>query len=88
MGNLPVFALYTDPGAGSMMLQLVLGGLSGLYVYFRIFHQRARNFFLGKPEQHLPDANHNVALRSGSLDQSAKVVGEHSSQAANPAQKL
>ncbi len=49
MGNLPVFALYTDPGAGSMMLQLVLGGLSGLYVYFRIFHQRALNFFLGRP---------------------------------------
>jgi len=84
-GNLPVFALYTDPGAGSMMLQLVLGGLSGLYVYFRIFHQRARNFFLGKPEQHLPEAD--VAFQSGSLQQGTKIVGEPSSQAASPAQK-
>jgi len=41
---------------------------------------------LGKPEQHLSEAD--VVLQSGSLQQSTKIVGEPSSQAVNPAQKL
>lgn len=31
---------YVDPGAGSMLLQLLLGGLAGLFVFFRIFKQK------------------------------------------------
>ena len=35
-----VFAFYVDPGSGSMVLQLILGGASGVYVVFRLFKQR------------------------------------------------
>jgi hypothetical protein len=42
--NLPslnsVFAFYVDPGSGSMVIQLVLGGASGVYVVFRLFKQK------------------------------------------------
>lgn len=31
---------YIDPGAGSMLLQLLLGGVAGLFVFFRIFKQK------------------------------------------------
>ena len=33
-------AFYVDPGSGSMILQLLLGGVSGLYVIFRLFKQK------------------------------------------------
>ena len=36
---------YTDPGAGSMLLQLLLGGAAGLFVAFRMFKDRIRRFF-------------------------------------------
>ncbi len=36
---------YIDPGAGSMILQLLLGGLAGLFVIGRIFRQRISKFF-------------------------------------------
>jgi hypothetical protein len=31
---------YIDPGAGSMLLQLLLGGLAGLYVFAKLFKQK------------------------------------------------
>ena len=40
---------YTDPGAGSMLLQLLLGGAAGLFVAFRMFKERILRFFgIGK----------------------------------------
>jgi hypothetical protein len=33
-------AFYVDPGSGSMILQLLLGGVSGIYVMFRLFKQK------------------------------------------------
>ena len=36
---------YVDPGAGSMFLQLLLGGSAGLLVVFRIFRERIYRFF-------------------------------------------
>ncbi|MGH9778516.1 MAG: hypothetical protein ACRD5I_08895 [Candidatus Acidiferrales bacterium] len=36
---------YVDPGAGSMFLQLLLGGSAGLLVVFRIFRGRIYRFF-------------------------------------------
>ncbi len=36
---LPI-AFYVDPGSGSMILQLLLGGVSGIYVIFRLFKQK------------------------------------------------
>jgi len=38
-------ALYVDPGSGSMVLQLLLGGVSGVYVFFRLFKQKILGFF-------------------------------------------
>lgn len=35
---------YLDPGTGSMMLQLVLGGVAGALVVGKLYMQRAREF--------------------------------------------
>ena len=35
-----LLALYVDPGSGSMVLQLLLGGAGGVYVAFRLFKER------------------------------------------------
>lgn len=45
MHFLPFVAVYVDPGSGSMLLQLLLGGVSGIYVIFRMFKQRILAFF-------------------------------------------
>ncbi len=43
---------YVDPGAGSMLLQLLLGGAAGAFVFFRLFKQRLyRLLGLGKQEK-------------------------------------
>lgn len=36
---------YVDPGAGSMLLQLLLGGVAGLFVFFRLFKQKILRLF-------------------------------------------
>jgi hypothetical protein len=36
---------YVDPGAGSMLLQLLLGGVAGLFVFFRLFRQKILKLF-------------------------------------------
>jgi hypothetical protein len=36
---------YVDPVAGSMLLQLLLGGIAGLLVFARLFKQRFLRFF-------------------------------------------
>lgn len=40
----PAFA-YLDPGTGSMMLQLMLGGIAGAMVVGRLYFRRATDFF-------------------------------------------
>jgi hypothetical protein len=35
---------YIDPGTGSMMLQLLLGGVAGAMVVGKLYMQRAREF--------------------------------------------
>jgi hypothetical protein len=42
---LPTLAVYVDPGSGSMLLQLLLGGVSGVYVIFRLFKQKILGMF-------------------------------------------
>ena len=43
---------YVDPGAGSMLLQLLLGGAAGAFVFFRLFKQRLyRLLGFGKQEK-------------------------------------
>ena len=32
--------LYMDPGTGSLLLQLILGGVAGLFVFLKLFWHR------------------------------------------------
>lgn len=36
---------YIDPGSGSMLLQLILGGVAGLFVIIRLYWHRFLSFF-------------------------------------------
>jgi hypothetical protein len=36
---------YLDPGSGSMLLQLLLGGVTGMVVIFKLYWQRVKGFF-------------------------------------------
>ncbi|MGE5236169.1 MAG: hypothetical protein ACM3O7_07465 [Acidobacteriota bacterium] len=53
----PAYA-YLDPGAGSVMLQLILGGLAGLAVTVRLFWRRitGRPSESTDPDPSAPDA--------------------------------
>jgi hypothetical protein len=51
---LPSIAVYVDPGSGSMVLQLLLGGVSGLYVIFRMFKQKILGIFGIRTEEAVP----------------------------------
>ena len=50
----PAYA-YIDPGTGSMMLQLMLGGVAGAMVVGKLYLKRATDFFRSfgrrRPEQ-------------------------------------
>ena len=46
---------YLDPGSGSMLLQLILGGFAGLVVVLNLYWQSFLNLFKrSKPEDPLP----------------------------------
>lgn len=36
---------YLDPGSGSMLLQLLLGGVTGVVVIFKLYWQRVKGVF-------------------------------------------
>ena len=36
---------YLDPGSGSMLLQLLLGGVTGVMVIAKLYWQRIKGFF-------------------------------------------
>ena len=36
---------YLDPGTGSMVLQLLLGGVAGAVVVVKLYWEKVRNFF-------------------------------------------
>jgi len=40
----PAFA-YLDPGTGSMIVQLLLGGIAGAMVVGKLYWQRLKSFF-------------------------------------------
>lgn len=44
MASAPAWA-YLDPGTGSMMLQLMLGGVAGAMVVGKLYLKRATDFF-------------------------------------------
>jgi hypothetical protein len=37
---------YLDPGAGSMLAQLVIGGIAGVLVVFKLYWAKVKNFFI------------------------------------------
>lgn len=41
---------YLDPGTGSMVLQIVLGGVAGALVIVKIYWARVRSFFSRRRE--------------------------------------
>lgn len=44
---------YVDPGAGSMLMQLLLGGVAGLLIAARLWGRKIARFFgLGKDRDH------------------------------------
>lgn len=43
----PVYA-YVDPGAGSLILQLLLGGVAGALFAAKLYWRRLRSFFRSK----------------------------------------
>jgi hypothetical protein len=49
---------YIDPASGSMMLQLVLGGLAGLAVAVRLMWKRIRALFHRGQAEPMEDAEH------------------------------
>jgi hypothetical protein len=54
--NIDVFVLaYIDPGSGSMLLQMLLGGVAGVAVAVRMYWHRLRGFF-GPRSKNTPDA--------------------------------
>jgi hypothetical protein len=44
---IPMFA-YLDPGTGSMIIQLLLGGVAGAMVVGKLYWQRFKSFFSRK----------------------------------------
>jgi hypothetical protein len=50
----PAFA-YLDPGTGSMLLQLMLGGVAGAMVIGKLYLRRAQEFFRGLSRRRRPE---------------------------------
>ena len=44
---------YLDPGAGSMILQMVLGGLAGVALFLRLFWKKIKMTVLNRKNQDL-----------------------------------
>jgi hypothetical protein len=51
----PAYA-YLDPGTGSMLLQLVLGGLAGLLVVIRLYWGKVKALFAVKDAKQQAEA--------------------------------
>ncbi len=52
---------YLDPGSGSMLLQLVLGGLAGLAVIAKLYWHRLLALFGRHPQQEESDSETDSA---------------------------
>jgi hypothetical protein len=56
LGVVPSAHAYIDPGSGSMLLQLLLGGAAGLVVLIKLYWQRFLALFGGgEKEAELPE---------------------------------
>lgn len=50
-------AAYLDPTSGSLLLQIILGGVAGLAVIFKLFWHRLRGWFRPGREEQDPNPN-------------------------------
>ena len=57
----PAALAYLDPGSGSMLLQLVLGGLAGLAVIAKLYWQRLLGLFGMHSQQEESDSDADAA---------------------------
>jgi len=46
---------YIDPGSGSMLLQIILGGVAGLFVIFKLYWHRLLTVLGIRKETEAPD---------------------------------
>lgn len=49
--------LYIDPGSGSFLFQIIIGGILSTWFFFKTFWTRMKLFFIGKKANKLPDDN-------------------------------
>jgi hypothetical protein len=67
-GTRPAWA-YLDPGTGSMMLQVLLGGVAGVLVVGKLYWQRFRQFVTSRfSASSGQDAQARPAARSATTD--------------------
>ncbi len=52
----PAYA-YIDPGTGSMILQLLLGGVAGALMVLKLYFRKIRSFFAGLLGRQAQDEN-------------------------------
>ena len=48
---------YIDPGTGSLILQILLGGVAGIWVILKLFGHRIMSFFGIKPKEEKEDGS-------------------------------
>ena len=61
-----LFLAYLDPSAGSMMLQLILGGVAGLAIALKLFWARIlTSLGLGRKKGEVEEAEADPETRGG-----------------------
>jgi hypothetical protein len=47
---------YLDPGTGSLILQVLVGGVAGIAVTFKLWWSRVTSLFRRKPSEETPES--------------------------------
>jgi hypothetical protein len=69
---------YIDPTQGSMLLQMILGGVAAMAVAFKMWWRRLLRFLhIRKPEDDAPAEPLSAAHESEALDPVSEPVGKH-----------
>jgi len=73
-GSLPAYA-YLDPGTGSIMLQIIFGGVAGLLVAGKLFWGRVVDFFGGIFKR--DSASESVTSREAEVTEQEREAAGH-----------
>ncbi|MDQ3803149.1 MAG: hypothetical protein M3416_04770 [Acidobacteriota bacterium] len=71
--------LYTDPGTGTLILQLLIAAFFGVLFYIRFFFKRVGGFFSRKKAAE--DTPVNASTPEGQLPDTSASLSENSSRA-------